>query len=258
MIQLEQVSLQYDNGTLALDRIRCGIETGEWVTITGPNGAGKTALFNVLAMIERPTSGRVMVNGKEISALPNSRIPYYRRSLGLLFQDQQLLLRKTAVENLMFPLQICGYTDAEARERAFAALERVGLTRLADQWVGELSIGERQSLCIARAIINKPALVLADEPFYNLDIAAIKRVLHMFKMISQVGVTVIITTQFTSMVKNYPTRIIRLNEGIIVPEPTAAQPAQPADTAVSAASVSTAGENALVTGQGIGSGIYAD
>ena len=215
MIELQHVSLQYPNGFLVLDRITTTIEAGEIVIVTGPQGSGKTSLLNAISLISPPTSGSLKINGKQMVGLQENRIPIYRQTLGLVFQDQKLLGEKTVLDNLVFPLEMMGFDRQDAHARAKAALERLEIDSKAHLMPDELSGGEQKALCIARAIINKPSIILADEPLLNLDTPTAKKIWSMLKTISQVGITVIVATHLSSLVKNSSDRQLHLNAGIL-------------------------------------------
>lgn len=215
MIELQYVSLQHPNGTLALDRVSTTIKTGEFVVVTGPRGSGKTTFLNTIALISPPTSGSLIINGKQMAGLAEKHIPYFRQSIGLIFQDNKLPDSMTALENLVFPLQTFGFSKEEAMLRAKTALARVGLEQKTNDYPSTLSGGEQKMLCVARAIINKPSIILADEPLLGLDTASAKKIWTMLKTVSQVGITVIVATHLNALVKNPSERLLRLDAGIL-------------------------------------------
>ncbi len=164
MISFSQVYKRYPNGFEALKNISFTLEAGEMALITGHSGAGKTTLLRLIAAIERPTSGSIIVNGQNVSALKSGAIPFLRRNLGLVFQDQKILFDRNVFNNVLLPLQISGFSARAATGRVRAALDKVGLLRKEKVRPITLSGGEQQRLCIARAIVNRPSILIADEP----------------------------------------------------------------------------------------------
>ncbi|MFO1380593.1 MAG: cell division ATP-binding protein FtsE [Chitinivorax sp.] len=215
MIHFSQVIKRYAGGYEALRNISFEIGDGEMVLLSGHSGAGKSTLLNLIAGVERPTSGTVLVNGQNVSALKRGAIPYLRRNIGLIFQDHKLLFDRSVMENVRLPLDIAGYSNADAQKRARAALDRVGLLSREKLNPVHLSGGEQQRLCIARAIVHRPSILLADEPTGNLDHAYAEDIMDLFESFNQVGVTILLSTHDEGFLKQRPHRILRLNKGTL-------------------------------------------
>jgi len=213
MISFSQVTKRYAGGLEALRGITLTIEAGEMAFITGHSGAGKSTLLKIAAAIERPTSGSVLVNGQNIGALRPRAVPFLRRKFGLVFQDQKLLFDRTAFDNVMLPLAITGFDRREAVRRVRAALDKVGLLAKEKAYPVALSGGEQQRLAIARAIVHRPAVLIADEPTGNLDATHAAELGELFRSFNQVGVTVIIATHDEAFAARLKPRIIALREG---------------------------------------------
>lgn len=213
MISFNQVCKRYPNGFNALRNIGFTLEAGEMALITGHSGAGKSTLLRLIAAIERPTSGSIIVNGQNVSALKSGAIPFLRRNLGLVFQDQKILFDRTVFDNVLLPLQISGFDSRAATGRVRAALDKVGLLDREKTRPITLSGGEQQRLCIARAIVNRPSILIADEPTSNLDADYARDIMAMFKSFHQVGVTVLIATHDVDLLGGMPLRIFALNHG---------------------------------------------
>lgn len=213
MISFNQVCKRYPNGFNALKNIGFTLEAGEMALITGHSGAGKSTLLRLIAAIERPTSGSIIVNGQNVSALKNGATPFLRRNLGLVFQDQKILFDRSVFDNVLLPLQISGFDSRAATGRVRAALDKVGLLDREKTRPITLSGGEQQRLCIARAIVNRPSILIADEPTSNLDADYARDIMTMFKSFHQVGVTVLIATHDVELLGNTPLRIFALNHG---------------------------------------------
>jgi len=213
MISFSQVSKSYPGGLEALRGVTLTIERSEMVFITGPSGAGKSTALKLMAAIERPTSGSVLVNGQNVARLRPRAVPFLRRNFGLIFQNQKLLFERTAFENVMLPLAITGFGRGEASRRVRAALDKVGLLSKEKSYPVRLSGGEQQRLAIARAIVHRPAILLADEPTGNLDVAYAAEIGELFRSFNQVGVTVVIATHDEALAARLKPRRIALREG---------------------------------------------
>ena len=215
MVSFAAVVKRYAGGQEALRDVSFSVETGELVFLTGRSGAGKSTLLKMIPAIERPSSGSVIVNGQNVGALKRAAIPYLRRNLGLVFQDQKLLYDRSVYDNVMLPLSFSAHAPREAARRARAALDKVGLLAREKASPIQLSGGEQQRLAIARAVVNRPAVLVADEPTANLDAESAARVLDIFVAFNQVGVTVLIATHDQALVERYGKRVLHLREGRI-------------------------------------------
>lgn len=213
MISFSQVYKRYPGGHEVLKNLSFSIEPGEMAFITGPTGAGKSTLLKLVAAIEKPSSGSVVVSGQNIGKLRRSAVPFLRRNFGLIFQDHKLLFDRNVLENVILPLDIAGLPRAESMKRARAALDKVKLLGLEKANPISLSGGEQQRLCVARAIVNRPAIVLADEPTGNLDADYAGEIMEMFKSFNQVGVTLLIATHDESLITRYSSRVLHLKQG---------------------------------------------
>ena len=213
MISVSAVTKRYPQGLEALKEVSFEIEAGEMVFITGHSGAGKSTLFRLLAAIERPTSGSIVVNGQNLAALRKSAIPYLRRNFGLIFQDQKLLFDRSVLDNVLLPLAIVGLPTIDATRRARAALDKVGLLAREKANPIALSGGEQQRLAIARAVVNRPAILLADEPTTNLDSESAADILEIFRAFHQVGVTIVIATHDPQWMARLNPRVLQLERG---------------------------------------------
>ncbi|MFZ4538039.1 cell division ATP-binding protein FtsE [Propionivibrio sp.] len=213
MIACSTVSKRYPEGLEALKNVSFEIGSGEMVFITGNSGAGKSTLFRLLAAIERPTSGSIVVNGQNLAALRKSAIPYLRRNFGLIFQDQKLLFDRSVLANVLLPLAIVGLPAREAKRRARAALDKVGLLDREKAHPIALSGGEQQRLAIARAVVNRPSILLADEPTANLDTESASDILEIFRAFHQAGVTLVIATHDPQWMARFSPRVLRLDRG---------------------------------------------
>ena len=213
MISFSAVTKRYPEGLEALRGVSFNISAGEMAFFTGHSGAGKSTVFRLLAAIERPTSGSIVVNGQNLAALRKSAIPYLRRNFGLIFQDQKLLFDRSVLDNVLLPLSIVGLPAREAKRRALAALDKVGLLGREKAHPIALSGGEQQRLAIARAVVNRPAVLLADEPTANLDADSAAAILDIFHAFHQVGVTVVIATHDPESMLRFSPRVLRLEHG---------------------------------------------
>ena len=212
MLFRSNVSKQYNRGGYALQDISFSIPDGELVFLAGPSGAGKSTLLKMIAGIEKPSSGRIIVNGQDITRLRAGSIPYLRRKLGLILQDQHLLNDRNVLSNVMLPLIVTGASATEADGRARAALEKVGLADKAGAYPLELSGGEQQRIAIARAIVNRPKIILADEPTAFLDRDNANKVLNALKAFRSAGVTCLISSHDEQFL-DQASRVIYLQQG---------------------------------------------
>lgn len=216
MISFSQVSKRYRGGHEALRGVTFDVAQGEMVFLTGHSGAGKSTLLKLVAAIERPSNGTLVVGGQNVGKLRPRAIPYLRRNIGLIFQDHKLLYDRTVFENVMLPLQITGYDHREGAKRVRAALDKVGLLRYEKAHPITLSGGEQQRLCIARAVVNRPAILLADEPTGNLDSDYANEIMDMFRSFNQVGVTLLIATHDEGLIRRFQARQLHLAQGQLV------------------------------------------
>jgi cell division transport system ATP-binding protein len=216
MIVASNLTMRYPGGFEAVRDASFTIDAGNMVFITGHSGAGKTTLVKLIATVERPTSGSLVVNGQNLSALRRSALPYVRRHFGMIFQDQKLLFDRSVLDNVMLPLQIVGLPRREAIRRAQAALDKVGLLAREKANPVALSGGEQQRLAIARAVVNRPAVLLADEPTGNLDTNSASEILELFADFNRVGVTVVVATHDPQWIVRYHPNVLRLDHGRLV------------------------------------------
>jgi len=213
LISFSAVSKRYPGGLEALRGVSFAVETGELVFVTGPSGAGKSTLLKLIPAIERPTSGSVVVNGQNVGALKRGAIPYLRRNLGLVFQDHKLLYDRSVFDNVMLPLSFGTLAPRDAARRARAALDKVGLLERERANPIQLSGGEQQRLAIARAVVNRPAVLVADEPTANLDEDSARRIVDILLSFHQVGVTLIVATHDQALVARHGRRVLQLAAG---------------------------------------------
>lgn len=215
MISLSSVTKRYPGGHEALSGASLDIAKGEMVVVTGHSGAGKSTLLKLMCAIERPTSGTVLVNGQNTGALRASAIPYLRRNFGLMFQDSKLLYDRSVYDNVMLPLDIIGYDAADSGKRVRAALDKVGLLHKEKALPVTLSGGEQQRLAVARAIVHRPSILLADEPTANLDTAYAVELGELLRSFNQVGVTVVIATHDEQLAERLKPRRVDIQQGRI-------------------------------------------
>ncbi|OYY94135.1 MAG: cell division ATP-binding protein FtsE [Hydrogenophilales bacterium 28-61-23] len=216
MIELSDVTKRYPGGHEAVSNLSLTIQQGELVFLTGHSGAGKSTLLKLIAAIERPTTGNVVVNGQNVGRMKRPALPFFRRNIGLIFQDHKLLYDRSVFDNVLLPLHIQGMTGSDAAKRVRAALDKVGLLKKEKTRPITLSGGEQQRLCIARAIVSRPALVLADEPTANLDDAYARDIMDMFRAFNEVGVTLVISTHDQALIHRYGGRSVNLAYGKLV------------------------------------------
>ena len=213
MITFDNVTKRYPGSHEALSSVSFIIEQGELVYVTGHSGAGKSTLLKLMAAIERPTTGTVLINNQNVSKLKEATLPYIRRKFGLVFQDHKLLYDRNCYHNVALPLAINGITGHEAGKRIRAALDKVGLLGKEKAMPITLSGGEQQRLAIARAVVSRPSILIADEPTGNLDRNYATDIITLFKAFQQVGVTVIIATHDALGNANYENKVLHLNQG---------------------------------------------
>lgn len=215
MIQLFHVSKFYDR-CVALDDVSFRIDNGECVILMGPSGAGKTTLLKVIFGAEIPDSGQILVQNRNVARLRGGAIPYLRRTMGIVLQNFQLLPKKTVYENVVLPLVIQGVKRHEARKRVTDVLKAVGMEHKQKIHTGVLSAGEQQRICIARAIVNSPILLLADEPTGNLDADLTIEIVELFRRIHAEGTTILLATHNQQVVEQMNGRVVHLQEGRVV------------------------------------------
>lgn len=213
MIRFDHVWKRYPNGREAVCDLSLSIGRGEMAFLTGHSGAGKSTLLKLIALIERPTRGTLVVNGQNTTTVKRSNIPAFRRQIGVVFQDHKLLMDRPVYDNVGLPLVIAGVSEKEIQKRVRAALDQVGLLGRERTRPIELSTGEQQRVGIARAIIAKPALLIADEPTGNLDPDLAIEVMNIFKRFNDVGVTVLIATHDVHLIDRYAVRRVILSQG---------------------------------------------
>ncbi len=217
MIQFTNVTKRYASGQEALSNVSFDIATGDMAFLTGHSGAGKSTLLKLIACIERPTSGQVVVNGRNLAHIKRAQVPALRRQIGMIFQDHKLIAERTVFDNVALPLIIAGLHNAvETARRVRAALDKVGLLGKEKQLPVMLSSGEQQRVGIARAVVNKPALLLADEPTGNLDPDLAAEVMGLFEQFNQVGVTVLIVSHNLGLISRFQHRILNLEKGCLL------------------------------------------
>ncbi len=217
MVFFSDVSKKYDKtNTLALDRVSFYIEKGEFVFIIGSSGAGKSTLTKLMLAEEQLTDGSITINGIDVGNLKNKDIPYYRRSIGMVFQDFRLLNNKTVYENVAFSMQIRNASKKEIRRAVPAILSMVGISDKAKAMPYQLSGGEQQRVALARAMVNNPAVLIADEPTGNLDPATADEIMELFDAINKRGTTVIIITHAKDIVDKMQKRVIELESGSMI------------------------------------------
>lgn len=215
IVQMFGVSKSYSNCS-ALQEISLSIRRGEFVFLTGPSGAGKTTLLRLVTAAERPSRGQILVNGKNLTRLGASALPLFRRQMGIVFQDYQLMPRRTAFENVAIALRIRGISRREVRKKAWQALQWVGLGEKKDLYPRQLSGGEQQRAAIARAVVDSPLILVADEPTGNLDHALAGEIVSLFEELNRRGTTVLFATHARELVERAGKRAVVLHQGKIV------------------------------------------
>jgi cell division transport system ATP-binding protein len=215
LISLSRVARRYPGGVEALRGVSLDVARGEVIVVSGPSGAGKSTLLRMMAAIERPSAGSVVVSGQNLAALRPRAIPWLRRNFGLVFQDHKLLGDRSLFENVALPLRIAGFEPREAARRVRAALDKVGLLERERALPAALSGGEQQRACIARAIVHRPAIVLADEPTANLDAAYARDIVELLGAFHGVGSTLVIATHDVAAFTPLRPRVVALRAGLL-------------------------------------------
>lgn len=216
MIQMFHVTKAYPGDPPVLVDISLEIAKAEFVFLTGPSGAGKSTLLKLMFLAERPSRGQILIAGRNIARVSESSIPYLRRNIGVVFQDFKLLPNRTVAENVGFTLDVLGVQRGEVRERSLQMLRRVGLEHKADVLAVKLSGGEQQRASLARALVNEPTLLLADEPTGNLDPGLTVEIMNLLCDINVRGTTVVVATHDASLIERYQKRTLRLQQGAVV------------------------------------------
>jgi cell division transport system ATP-binding protein len=216
MIIFKKVTKKYNKNTYALKNASFQIKRGEFVILVGPSGAGKSTIAKLLTCEEKPTSGKIYIGGYNIGELKSGEIPYFRRKIGVVFQDYKLLPKKTVWENIAFALEVCAACNEEINKKVKQVLELVGLEHKATNFIEELSGGEKQRVGIARALVHGPKLLIADEPTGNLDPKNSKEIIDLLLKINQAGTIVILATHDKNIVDQLRKRVIIIRDGLIV------------------------------------------
>ncbi len=215
-IEFHQVSKRFENGHEALRDITAAFEAGSMTFLTGHSGAGKSTFLKLLLCLDRPTRGQILVNGVNVTQIPPVRLAHYRQNLGAVFQDHHLLTHRTVFENVALPLRVAGLKEKDIGKRVRAALSRVGLLSKEGLFPRYLSTGEQQRVGIARAVVTRPKILLADEPTGNLDPALSRDIMQLFERFHQVGTTVIVASHDRELIETMDARIIELSHGAVV------------------------------------------
>ena len=216
MIRFEHVFKRYDNGREALANLSLEVGAGEMTFLTGHSGAGKSTFLKLIALIERPSRGQLIVNRQNLNTISRRKIPAFRRQVGMVFQDHRLLVDRTVFDNVALPLVVAGVATREIGKRVRAALDQVGLLTYEQSRPLELSTGEQQRVGIARAVVSKPPILIADEPTGNLDPELSLEIMQSFRRFSDVGVTVLIASHDVRLIQQFAARIVRLEGGRVL------------------------------------------
>ena len=215
MIRFDSVGKRYQEGFEALSGVNLSMDAGEMAFLTGHSGAGKSTLLKLIMLMERPSRGQLLINGKNLNRLHRSQIPYYRRHIGVVFQNHQLLFDRTVFDNVALSLQVSGHQAHEIGRRVRASLDKVGLLDKEKLNPMQLSGGEQQRVGIARAVVHKPRILLADEPTGNLDPELSSEIMKLFRDFRDVGVTVLIATHDIALVERMNERVLTLTNGVL-------------------------------------------
>jgi cell division transport system ATP-binding protein len=213
ILELNNVSKRYPGGRWALERVSFTLAYGAMIYLRGHSGAGKTTLLKIISFIERHTQGQILFNGTDLKSITQNAIPFFRRQLGFVFQDPMLLTDRTVFNNVALPLVIAGASQRDINKKVPAALDKVGLLKKENIFPHALSIGEQQRVGIARAIVSKPPLLLADEPTGNLDSGLAYEIMKIFQQLNNVGVTVIVATHNCNLIEKFPQQQLVLHQG---------------------------------------------
>ena len=216
MVEFRGVGKFYDNNSVALKNIDLNIHDGEFVFIVGPSGSGKSTLLKLISKEQEPTSGEIFVSGENITHLKKRKIPYLRRTMGIVFQDFRVIEKMTVLENVAFAMHVVGAGSREISRRVPYVLNLVGLSDKARKKVSELSGGEKQRVGLARALVNNPRMILADEPTGNIDPAMSLEIVELLKQINKCGTTIIMVTHDMSIVKHFNFMIVEIVNGKII------------------------------------------
>lgn len=213
IVDFHRVFLKYENGHSVLKNIQFSLEKGSFHFVTGASGAGKTSLLKLMYLAEKPTSGRLQIFGKDLSSISSGKLPYFHRRIGVVFQDFRLLDSLSTFDNVALPLRIMGMSEKEIKRRVGELLSWVGLENCMNEYPATLSGGEKQRIAIARSVINKPDLLLADEPTGNVDDAMAARILHLFLELNRLGTTLVIATHNQALVRQFNKPQLHLSQG---------------------------------------------
>ncbi|HAZ38206.1 MAG TPA: cell division ATP-binding protein FtsE [Clostridiaceae bacterium] len=216
MIEIKNVSKVYKNNVIALSNVNISINKGEFIFLVGPSGAGKSTFIKLLLREIEPTSGEIYVNNIDINKLKRRQVPYYRRNIGVVFQDFRLLNDKTAYENVAFAMRIIGASSREIKKRVPQILSQVGLSSKLSSYPHQLSGGEQQRVVLARALVNNPVLLICDEPTGNLDPETANEIMELLNDINKSGTTVLMATHARDLVDRMKKRVVAIEKGVIV------------------------------------------
>ncbi|EPJ48615.1 MAG: cell division ABC transporter, ATP-binding protein FtsE [Osedax symbiont Rs2] len=216
MIAFEQVSKEYQGGYQAIQDVSFSITPGEMVFLTGHSGAGKSTVLKLIMLMERASNGSIAIGGKKLASMGSNDIPFHRRQIGVVFQNHQLLFDRSVFDNIALPLRICGYDAVDAARRVRAALDKVGLLNREKLNPRVLSTGEQQRIGIARAIVHKPKILLADEPTGNLDPQLSAEVMTLFQQFNRIGTTVLVASHDLNLIRRMNCRTLTLQQGRLV------------------------------------------
>ena len=216
MVEFQNVSKTYENGTEALKNVSLKVDKGEFVFIVGASGSGKSTFLKLIMREEAPNSGEIIVNGRKLSTVKHRDVPYLRRTMGIVFQDFRLIDKMTVYDNVAFAMRVIGAPPRGIRKRVTYILQLVGLTEKAKCYPTELSGGEQQRVGLARALVNNPSMIIADEPTGNIDPALSYEIVDLLNEINRHGTTVLMVTHEHSLVKRFQRRVVEINNGCIV------------------------------------------